>query len=481
MGAFGRFGDLPPLRRYAIPGKASIRKPASTPRQQGSLPVSSHTPTPKAIPISRCRVCGNETLIPVLSLGSHSLTGCFPRPEETDPQSGPLALVLCDGSRGACGTLQLAHDYDQGEMFGDRYGYRSAVTETMRTHLANKVKGLIDRIQPKPGDAILDIGCNDGTLLRCYDGMGLRRFGMDPSSGPFVETMPKDVTLVVDFFSAERLRPLLGDAKLSIVTSIAMFYDLPDPVGFMRDVRALLADDGVWEMEQSYMPLMLSELTYDTICHEHLTYYGLSQIAWMAERAGLRLLDASTNDVNGGSFRVQLTPIDGPRHPDAEAERIIAALLDGERAAGMGGPEPYLSFARRIVHHREVVRSFFAQTKAEGKLVLGCGASTKGNVVIQYAGLTVDDLPAIMERYPQKVGFLTPGSRIPIISEEDGRKRNPDYLIVLPWHFRDEIIRREQAFLEAGGHLVFPLPRFEVVGKGGVVVQSIELSEPTVA
>lgn len=440
--------------------------------------MSSPSSVSRGTPITRCRVCGNETLIPVLSLGSHSLTGRFPRPDETDPHSGPLALMLCDSSHGACGTLQLAHDYDQGEMFGDRYGYRSAVTETMRNHLAGKVRALVERAQPRAGDAILDIGCNDGTLLRCYDGMGLRRFGMDPSSGPFVDTMPEDVTLVVDFFSADRLRPLLGDAKLAIVTSIAMFYDLPDPVGFMREIKSVLADDGVWEMEQSYMPLMLSELTYDTICHEHLTYYGLSQIAWMAERAGLRIIDASTNDVNGGSFRVQLTPAEGPRQPTAEAAQTIAALLDGERAAGMNTAEPYLTFARRIVHHRQVIGDFFARVRAEGKTVLGCGASTKGNVVIQYAGLTAADMAAVTDRYPQKVGLLTPGSRIPIISEEEGRTRKPDYLMVFPWHFRDEIIRREQDFLNAGGRLVFPLPRFEVVGKGGVIEQSVVLGEP---
>lgn len=440
-----------------------------------SLPSSS---TAEAHAITRCRVCGNEKLIPILNLGAHSLTGRFPRPDESDPQSGPLALMLCDGADGACGTLQLAHDYDQGEMFGDRYGYRSAVTETMRNHLAGKVKALVERVQPKPGDAILDIGCNDGTLLRCYDGMNLRRFGMDPSSGPFVDTMPEDVTLVVDFFSAARLLPLLNGAKLVAITSIAMFYDLPDPVGFMREIKSVLADDGIWEMEQSYMPLMLSELTYDTICHEHLTYYGLSQIAWMAERAGLRIIDASTNDVNGGSFRVQLTHAEGPRQPTPSSAATIAALLDSERADGMNTAAPYLTFAQRIVHHRQVIGDFFAKARAEGKTVLGCGASTKGNVVIQYAGLTAADMPAITERYPQKVGLLTPGSRIPIISEEDGRSRNPDYMIVFPWHFRDEIIRREQDFLNAGGKLVFPLPRFEVVGKGSVVESSVELGEP---
>jgi NDP-4-keto-2,6-dideoxyhexose 3-C-methyltransferase len=439
-----------------------------------SVSVIPSSPSP-ATPISRCRVCGNPTLIPILDLGEHSLTGRFPRPEEADPLSGPLALMLCDGTAGACGTLQLAHDYDQSEMFGERYGYRSSVTETMRRHLAGKVADLVERVAPAAGDAILDIGCNDGTLLRCYDGLGLKRIGIDPSAGPFVGTLPSDIELVVDFFSAERVRPLLGEQKLKIVTSIAMFYDLPDPVGFMREVRALLAEDGVWEMEQSYMPLMLSELTYDTICHEHLTYYGLSQIAWMAERADLRILDASTNDVNGGSFRVQLTPKDGPRRAPAAAERTIAALLEGERRAGLGTAAPYLAFARRISHHRTVVRDFFAA--AAGKLVLGYGASTKGNVILQYCGVTAQEIPAILERFPLKIGLVTPGTRIPIISEDEGRARRPDYLMVFPWHFRDEIVRREAAFLDAGGCLVFPLPRFEVVGKGGAVVHSTELAD----
>lgn len=445
--------------------------------------MSSQTPqSARAIPTTRCRVCGNPALIPILELGVQSMTGRFPAPDEPEPPAGPLSLVLCDRSSApdACGTLQLQHDYDQGEMFGERYGYRSAVTETMRRHLTAKVEALVARVSPRPGDAVLDIGCNDGTLLRAYDGLGLRRIGIDPSSGPLAHLMPDGVELVVDFFSAARLRPLLGDAKLAIVTSIAMFYDLADPVGFMREVRALLAEDGVWEMEQSYMPLMLDELTYDTICHEHLTYYGLSQIAWMAERADLRILDASTNDVNGGSFRVQLTPAGGPRRPTAESERTIAALLERERRDRLDTPDPYRAFARRIGHHREVVQGFFAETA--GRLTLGYGASTKGNVVLQHCGVSARELPAILERSPQKFGMTTPGTRIPIVSEEEGRARRPDFLFVFPWHFREEIVRREAAFLEAGGHLVFPLPRFDVVGPGGAVVRSTPLvATPLVA
>lgn len=435
--------------------------------------MSSSSSSAVAVPVSQCRICGNPGLINVLALGEQSLTGRFPAPAEADPPSGPLELVLCDGRDGACGSLQLRHDYDQSEMFGERYGYRSSVTETMRRHLAGKVADLLALVGPRPGDAIIDIGCNDGTLLRAYDGLGLRRIGVDPSSGPFADQMPEGVELIVDFFSAARVAPALNGAKARIVTSIAMFYDLPDPVGFMREVKAHLADDGVWEMEQSYMPLMLGELTYDTVCHEHLTYYGLRQIAWMAERAGLTIFDASTNDVNGGSFRVQLVHAEGPRRPSAEQAAAVARLLEQERAAGLAGAEPYLAFARRIEHHRDVVQDFFRRTA--GELTLGYGASTKGNVVIQYCGVTKEQMPAILERHPPKFGLTTPGSRIPIISEEEGRARDPDYLFVLPWHFREEIIRREQAFLDAGGKLVFPLPRFEIVGKGGAVLSSTAL------
>ncbi|MBV8168058.1 MAG: class I SAM-dependent methyltransferase [Alphaproteobacteria bacterium] len=411
-------------------------------------------------PIARCRACGGDHLVAVLDLGQQPLSGRFPKADAPDPMTGPLALVHC-ATDGGCGLLQLAHDYENAELFGADYGYRSSVTETMVRHLGDKVARLLRLVALQPGDAVLDIGCNDGTLLRHYGGRDVRALGIDPSAGGFRDGFPADAELIVDFFSADRVRAAIGAQKLKIVTSIAMFYDIADPLDFMRQVRALLADDGVWELEQAYMPAMLEALTYDTVCHEHLAYYGLREILWMAGRADLVPIEASTNTINGGSFRVVLAPAGSTLAPDRAGLDALTA-----REARLAAQGALARFAQRVAHHRTIVRDWFAAHA--GASILGYGASTKGNVLIQHCGLSARELPAILERSPQKYGRVTPGSRIPIISEDEGRARRPDFLFVLPWHFRDEITRREQAFLAAGGKLVFPLPSFDVVGVGGL-------------
>lgn len=421
--------------------------------------------------ISGCRVCGNPNLVQILDLGIQALTGRFEKPEAPPPPAGPLVLVRCDTgaeSKG-CGLVQLAHDYHGEDMYGPGYGYRSSVTETMVRHLRAKTGVLTTLAKPAAGDAVLDIGCNDGTLLRSYDVSGVQYFGIDPSAAQFAAEFPPQARLIVDFFSAARVRREAGDIRFKIITSIAMFYDIARPLEFMRDIAGLLADDGVWETEQAYLPLTIGRLCYDAVCHEHLTYYSLHQFAWLAERAGLKILDVGLNDINGGSFRVVLARAGSPLPPNRQA---IEAMLAQERREGYLDRAPYERFARQVARHRDIVRSFFGSTRESGKRVLGYGASTKGNVLLQYCAIGPDAMAAILDRYPPKTGRVAPGTRIPIITEEEGRSRRPDYLFALPWHFRDEMIRREQAFLEGGGHLVFPLPRFEIVGAGGKVVEA---------
>jgi NDP-4-keto-2,6-dideoxyhexose 3-C-methyltransferase len=418
--------------------------------------------------IGACRVCGQRRLARIVDLGVQALTGRFERPEATPPPAGPLVLVRCDASgEPGCGLVQLAHDYRGEDMYGPGYGYRSSVTDMMVRHLARKTAALVAFAKPSRGDAVLDIGCNDGTLLRGYDGLGLRRVGIDPSARQFAAQFPPDARLIVDFFSAERVRREVADLRFKIITSIAMFYDIAKPLVFMADIAKLLAEDGVWEMEQAYLPSTIERLCYDAVCHEHLAYYGLHQIAWLAERAGLQVLDAELNDVNGGSFRVILALA---RSGHAVKRAGIASILERERHEGFLGRAPYENFSAHVERHRDTVREFFAGSRRAGKKVLGYGASTKGNVLLQYCGVTRHDLPAILERYPPKVGLVTPGTRIPIISEEEGRAQRPDFLFVLPWHFREEIIPREREYLEGGGKLVFPLPNFEIVGAGGSVL-----------
>lgn len=428
--------------------------------------------------ITRCRVCGNTRLVPVLDLGMQTLSGRFEPPEAPEPPVGPLMLIRCDrtAAASACGLVQLAHDYRGEDMYGPGYGYRSSVTYTMLEHLQRKAADLVALAGPQPGEAVLDIGCNDGTLLRSYDGMGLERYGVDPSAGQFTADYPGDVRLIVDFFGSPRVREQLCARRYKIITSIAMFYDIAEPLAFMREIAELLADDGVWETEQAYLVSTVDSLCYDAVCHEHLTYYALHQIQWLAERAGLVLVDAGTNDINGGSFRVVMAKKGSPVQVRRTAiEQMLAHEADG----GYLGAEPYARFARNVACHREIVRDFFARAKATGKSVLGYGASTKGNVLLQYCGLGRAELPAIMERYPRKFGLVTPGTRIPIISEDEGRARHPDYLFVLPWHFRREMLAREKSYLESGGRIVFPLPRFEVVGTGGRVEEARSHGEAT--
>jgi NDP-4-keto-2,6-dideoxyhexose 3-C-methyltransferase len=419
--------------------------------------------------IAGCRACGNPHLVQILDLGIQALTGRFEKPQAPPPPGGPLVLVRCETEAPAkgCGLVQLAHDYRGEDMYGPGYGYRSSVTESMVRHLRAKAAALAARVKLAAGDSVLDIGCNDGTLLASYGTPGIERFGIDPSAGQFAAEFPREARLIVDFFSAARVRREAGERRFRIVTSIAMFYDIARPLDFMREIASILAEDGVWETEQAYLPSTLGRLCYDAVCHEHLTYYGLHQIAWLAQRAGLKVLDAGLNDVNGGSFRVVLARESSPLQPDRAA---IEAVTAQERAGGLLARAPYDRFARQVSRHRDIVRAFFGEARAAGKSVLGCGASTKGNVLLQYCAIGRDDLPAILERYPRKHGLVAPGTRIPIVSEEEGRARRPDYLFVLPWHFRDEIILRERAFLEGGGRIVFPLPRFEIVGAGGKVL-----------
>jgi hypothetical protein len=265
---------------------------------------------------------------------------------------------------------------------------------------------------------------------------------------------------VADFFSAETLRKKVGDRKASVITSISMFYDLEEPVEFAKQVASSLAEDGVWVFEQSYLPLMLERNSYDTVCHEHLEYYALAQILFILKKAGLKAIDIGFNDINGGSFSVMATPEGSPRR---ECSERIAEILAEEEKLGISDGSAWISFRQRIDAERDALLDFLKTEKSAGHLVMGYGASTKGNVLLQYCGLTPELLPFIAEVNPDKFGAFTPGTKIPIISEADALARKPSAYMVLPWHFRDNLLEREKAFMEAGGRMVFPLPTLSVV------------------
>lgn len=411
------------------------------------------------VDVARCRVCGNEELLPLLSLGTQALTGVFPRSRGEKVTAGPVDLVKCAERPGGktCGLVQLRQSYSKAEMYGNRYGYRSGLNASMVRHLQGLAARILETVKLGAGDLVVDIGSNDATLLKAYPAVGASLVGVDPSAEQFRRYYPPEVDLIVDFFSAELVRRRFPGRKAKIVTSIAMFYDLDAPMEFISAVRDVLADDGVWVLEQSYLPAMVEMNAYDTICHEHLEYYGARQMRWMMERSGLKIVGLERNAVNGGSFCLMVAKKDAP-YP--ERSRELGEFLELEKP--YAELDVYRDFAGAVAAHREALLGFFERARAARETVLGYGASTKGNVILQYCGLGEKDLARIGEVNADKFGSFTPGTLIPIAPEAEVRALKPDYLLVLPWHFRDFIVEKEAAYLRAGGKLVFPLPKLQV-------------------
>jgi C-methyltransferase C-terminal domain/Putative zinc binding domain/Methyltransferase domain len=408
-----------------------------------------------SIETPHCRVCRSASLVSVLDLGEQALTGVFPHAGEMIG-GGPLNLAWC----GDCNLLQLRHSYDPDTMYGKDYGYRSGLNQSMVQHLNSKAKRLEEMAGLEAGDVILDIGCNDGTLLSGYETEGLTRLGIDPTADKFREFHPENITAVAEFFNASTFQAL-SSKKAKIITSIAMFYDLEDPVSFARDVAACLADDGVWHLEQSYMPSMLRACSYDTVCHEHIEYYSLHSVTRVLSAAGLVPVHVRFNSVNGGSFSVTAMKATAARSGEQE---LTKWLLGQEDRMNLSSPTPYRQFEERVYRHRADLIALLQTLKGSGASIMGYGASTKGNVMLQFCGITPDLVTAIGEVNPDKFGRVTPGTGIPIVSEQEMHAAKPDYLLVLPWHFREGILRREAEFLKRGGRLIFPLPEIEIVG-----------------
>jgi hypothetical protein len=251
-----------------------------------------------------------------------------------------------------------------------------------------------------------------------------------------------------------------GKQKAKIISSIAMFYDLESPLDFMQQIYDVLANDGVWIFEQSYMPSMLDMDAYDTICHEHLEYYGLKQISWMAKKIGFKIIGVELNGVNGGSFSIMVAKTDSPYR---EVKSLVEMIIGKEKEKGLLTLTPYEDFRKRVLQHRDQLIRFFHNIITDKKMILGYGASTKGNVILQFCNFTDKEIPFIAEVNKDKFGCFTPGTLIPIISEVQARAMKPDYFMILPWHFKDNIVIREADYLKSGGKLFFPLPKLETV------------------
>lgn len=421
-----------------------------------------------------CRVCGSNHLTPVLGLGDQCIGGVFPTAGTGAKQNRfPLELVRCDpeADPGACGLVQLRHSVPAHLLY-DSYWYRSGINQTMTGNLheiADQASELLGGLTE--GDLVIDVGCNDGTLLDGYANSateGVTFLGVDPSDVARY-AVAKGYQVVNDFFSFETIKSSLPNRKASIITSIAMFYDLEDPNAFVRDIAATLSDEGVWVSEFSYMPTMLALKSFDTICHEHLEYYSLSVIERIFESNDLSVLRAELNDVNGGSIRL-FAGRSGSRSPSTLDQDRLEELRRQESNLELGSAAPYTAFASGVLAIKADLRALLGDLKSQGRTIHIYGASTKGNTILQYVGVDPSLVVLAADRNPDKWGTETIGTGIPIVSEEESRGLNPDYYLVLPWHFLPEMLEREAAFFDRGGRFIVPLPEVRIVdGRGHAV------------
>src|SRR3989338_5474142 len=409
-----------------------------------------------------CRVCGSSALTKVIDLGEQYLQGSFVKPGKELPpmRKIPTTLLRCDPTRdeNACGLLQMAHSVPS-EILYAAYWYRSGTNETMRNHLKGIVSEAVETLV-KENARVLDIGCNDGTLLNYYPKKFIR-FCVDPSD--VAQEVKGDITVIQDIFPSDELAKKIQGKQFGIITSIAVFYDLEDPVEFVRSIKTSLSDEGLWIFEMSYMPSMLKLNSYDTICHEHLEYYSLAVVENVLKRADMKIIKVSLNDINGGSLRCYATHATNFRFKIDGFARNIKTLRQEEFDMQLDTDRPYKNFQERIDMHRSELVSLLQRLKKDGKKIHVYGASTKGNTILQWCGLNNDIIDCAADRNPDKDGARTLGTDIPIVSEAKSRAMKPDYYLVLPWHFKEEFLIREKKTLDSGVGMIFPLPSIEII------------------
>ncbi len=410
-----------------------------------------------------CRVCGSSSLKKVIDLGPQYLQGSFIKPGKEMPSTRKIGCTLlrCNPEKdeNACGLLQMEHSVPP-EILYAAYWYRSGTNKTMRNHLkeiAETVSGIIK----KDKASVLDIGCNDGTLLSYYPSQ-FEKYGCDPSD---VAQEVKIAKVVQDIFPSEQLFSLLEGKQLDVITSIAMFYDLENPVEFVRGIKQFLAPNGVWVFEMSYMPRMLELDSYDTICHEHLEFYSLAVLEKICAMAGMKIFKISFNEINGGSIRCYATHKEFAGHDEKANYALINETRQKEFDLELDTDKPYINFQKRIEKLKNKLHDLLVKLKKKGKKVHVYGASTKGNTILQWCNIDNKLVEYAAERNPDKFGASTLGTNIPIISEEESRAMNPDYYLVLPWHFKEEFLEREKDALEKGTWFIFPIPEITVCKK----------------
>ena len=407
------------------------------------------------VKITKCRLCYSDDLESICSLGELFFTGIFLNSADEISPSGFLSVIRCSN----CSLVQLDRNFDQQILFGSNYGYRSGLNKTMVSHLQDIALNLQNVIGLTKGDAVLDIASNDGTLLEAYSEVGIFKIGIDPTASLFGQYYQHDIRYVSDFFSAD-LYFKHFEYKPKIVTSIAMLYDLEDPNWFFQEVFKTLADDGIWFFEQSYAKWMVETCSYDTICHEHLEYYTLKNLEMLLDRNGFKLVDAYESESNGGSIAVTAVKKSNRKF---KISKRASLLLETEISNGVNTLKFWFEFGDKIKENRLELRKLITQITSKGETIMALGASTKGNVLLQYCDFSDLEIGLIGEVNPEKFGKFTPGSKIPIVTEKEVYDSKPNYILVLPWHFKQSILSSSEDFRKRGGKLIFPMPKIEII------------------
>lgn len=403
--------------------------------------------------IKKCRCCSSKKIKNYINFGKMSLTTEFPK-KRVDTNKIPLNLVLCE----KCKLFQLQHNYELKKLYNQNYGYKSGINKTMTNHLKNIAIDAQKFSKLNNGSVVLDIASNDGTLLKCFKQKFVTKIGIDPTIVKYRKNY-KNIIGHPGFFKKNIFLKLSKGRKAKIITSIAVFYDIPNPNSFVHDIKQILDEDGIWILEQSYFPFLIKNNAFDSICHEHLSYFMYKQLKIILEKNELILNNVKFNTMNGGSFRLFIS------HKNSKHKIFknnINKLEKIEKKIFKNFARYKLKFRRNINYTKIKLLNLLIKLKAKNKIIHIYGASTKGNVILQYCNIDRKLTPYAVERNPDKFGRYTPGTLIPIISEKNSKKLKPDFYLVMPWHFKEEIIKREKKFLNNGGKIIFPLPKIQI-------------------
>jgi NDP-4-keto-2,6-dideoxyhexose 3-C-methyltransferase len=363
--------------------------------------------------VEKCRACGNVELKKIISLGNHYVSN-FVAGENHSGVKVPLSLALCNEEDGGCGLLQMEHDAPAEEMWNEQYWYKSGINPTIKADLKDIIENVEDMVELEGGDTVIDIGCNDGTMMGYYSRDDIKKVGFDPSRNVAKEAIEKGIEVINNFFNKENFKERFGNEKAKVITAISMFYDLENPNQFLEDVNECLEDDGLFVVQQNYLVKMLENNGFDNICHEHREYYSLLSMENLLRRHNMEVFDVTLNEINGGSIRTYIRKVKSGIKAKGGAQDRINEIRKNELSLGLNTSKPYVDFANRIDEIKEKLVSFLKKKRKKGKIVCASGASTKGNTTLQYFEFGPEMINAIGDKNPDKFGMKTIGTNIPI-------------------------------------------------------------------